>query len=122
MSLSEYDDADSYHDEGEWEMMETGVHDPQPPARAETTLGQPGPSVVDNNHWAIPHRSETAPVVSTITPQRPTGAARTVEVAQTAAMLLAKSFSSLLHILTALLSKSLPIPSSYVKMREEAIH
>ena len=42
--LSEYDDADSYHDEDEWEMMETGVHDPQPPARAETTLGQPGSS------------------------------------------------------------------------------
>ena len=120
VSLSEYDDADSYHDEDEWEMMETGVHDPQPPARAETTLGQPGPSVVDNNHWAIPRRSETAPVVSTITPQRLTGAARTVEVAQTAAMLLAKSFSSLLHILTALLNKSLPTPSSYLKMEEGA--
>ena len=57
VSLSEYDDADSYHDEDVWEMMETGVRDPQPPARAETTLGQPGPSVADN-HWAIPRRSE----------------------------------------------------------------
>ena len=41
MSLSEYDDIDSYHDEDKWEMMETGVHDPQPPARAETTLAPP---------------------------------------------------------------------------------
>ena len=87
VSLSEYDDTDSYHDKDECEMMETGVHDPQPPARAETTLGQQGPSVAGNNHWAILSRSETASVVCTITPQRPTGAARTVEVAQTAAML-----------------------------------
>ena len=120
VSLSEYDDADSYHDEDEWEMMETGVHDPQPPARSETTAGQPGPSAVDSNHWAIPRRSETAPAVSTITPQRPTGAVRTVEVPQTAAMLLAKSFSSLLHILTALLNKSLPSPSASLKMEESA--
>ena len=120
VSLSEYDDADSYHDEDEWEMMETGVHDSHPPARAETTSGQPGPSVVDSNHWAIPRRSETAPVVSTITPQRPTGAVRTVEVPQTAAMLLAQSFSSLLHILTALLNKTLPSPSASLKMEEGA--
>ena len=28
VSLSEDDDADSYHDKDKWEMMETGVHDP----------------------------------------------------------------------------------------------
>ena len=117
VSLSEYDDADSFHDEDEWEMMETGVHDPQPPpAHSETTVGQSAPSVVDSNHWAIPRRSETAPAVSTITPQRPTGAVRTVEVPQTAAMLLAKSFSTLLRILTALLNRSLPSLSTSLKV------
>ena len=107
VSLSEYDDVDSDHEDDEWVMMDTGGPESSSTTRQESQREPPPPITQDLGHWAIPQRSDTSSV-----PSRSKSGNRSEESPLSAAVLIARSFNSLLHVFTKLLGpledKSIP--------------
>jgi hypothetical protein len=109
VSLSEYDDVDSDHEDDEWVMMDTGAPDTTatPSSRLDTHREPLPAGTQDHGHWAVRQRSEASSI-----PPRSKSGNRTEEAPLSAAILIAKSFNSLLRIFTKLINspedKSIP--------------